>query len=258
MLFFTFTSGTTVLVIINMKYKKGTFVVVPNLDVLEGQPTEVQTIFMWLCTFADDEGQCFPSRSNLAKKCSITTKTLDKYLTQIVELGLLEKTTRKKKGGRENMSNLYQIVVKDSLGRVNDDPTPREGNDPVTISNINYTNLNIKSGVETPDKEAKKKSKKQLRLEAPFSFEVELKLLRDSTWKPNQIIHNYFVVKKYKFTNYGQFDTEIAQSKNHAIKLEGYSSKQINEAMNYCIDNMKDIPWNLSTVVKIIANVVNT
>jgi hypothetical protein len=238
-----------------MKYDKGTFVVVPNLQWLENKPPELQVLFFWICSFANENGQCFPSRRSLAKKSGMSIRTIDKYLLELVELGLIDKTVRNKKGTKENTSNLYQIMLPDALPSATDNTTPSASLIPITIPSINYTHLtNISTNVDVP---TKKKSKAQLRLETPFSLEVELRRLYDDKWVGNNIIHNYFRAKKFSFTNYGQFDTEYNQSKPHANKLLGYSSKQINEAMQYCNTNMKDIPWNLSTVVKIISNVVN-
>jgi hypothetical protein len=136
-----------------MKYKKGTFVVVPNLDILDGKPTELQTLFMWLCSYANDDGQCFPSRKALASKCGVTIKTMDKYLNILIELGLIEKTLRKKVGTKENTSNLYQVIVVDIQPSVNDTTTGSHPNDPVTIPSINYTNLTIIQPEVVPVKE---------------------------------------------------------------------------------------------------------
>lgn len=144
-----------------MKYKKGTFVIVPNLDILEGKPTEMQTLFMWICSYANDEGQCFPSRSVLSRKCGVTIKTIDKYIKVLVELGILEKTLRRKEGKKENTSNLYQIATPENITTLpteTNDPTPSETitttpshpNDPVTISNITIPNITISTELTLP------------------------------------------------------------------------------------------------------------
>lgn len=138
-----------------MKYEKGTFTIVPNLDVLEGTKPELQTIFMWLCSFSDKEGQCFPSRAKLGRVCGIkSVRTIDKYLTELIELGLISKTKRKKKGSEENSSNVYQILevrANDSVGGANKSTTPGAFNDttpgafnvPITISNRTIPNRTI-------------------------------------------------------------------------------------------------------------------
>lgn len=134
-----------------MKYKKGTFVVIPNLDKLDGLKTEAQVLFMWICSYANDDGTCYPSRKSLSNKCGFTVKTVDKYMTVLIENGLISKTIRKKENSNENISNLYQVELPDTLPSVLESTYPRESeggtgshpNDPVTIPNINYTNLTI-------------------------------------------------------------------------------------------------------------------
>jgi len=131
-----------------MKYKKGTFVVVP-IDRLELVPAMAQALFMWLCKYADEDGTCFPSRKKLAGHLSCDMRTVDKHLGFLCEIGVLTKTTRKKAGSKENMSNLYHIQIipqveqEMPLGSEVFVPTPSEENVPVTISNINYTNSTI-------------------------------------------------------------------------------------------------------------------
>ncbi len=127
-----------------MKYKKGTFVVVPNTEYLNGKPQAQQLLFFWLCYHANEDGQCFPSRAKLAREISCTTKTVDNYI-KVLELdGVIEKTTRKISGKKENMSNLYQILQVENVETLRGettDPTPSEPSDPVTIPNLNYTHL---------------------------------------------------------------------------------------------------------------------
>lgn len=129
-----------------MKYKKGTFVVVPNTEYLIGKPQAQQLLFFWLCYHADESGQCFPSRAKLSKEIGCTTKTVDNYI-KVLELdSVIEKTIRKISGKKENMSNLYQILQVENVDTPRSettDPTPREPSDPVTIPNLNYINSTI-------------------------------------------------------------------------------------------------------------------
>lgn len=129
-----------------MKYKKGTFVVVPNTEYLKGKPQALQLLFFWLCYYADEEGRCFPSRGKLAKLMSCTNKTVDNYI-KVLELdGVIEKTIRRKEGTKENKSNLYQILQVENVETLPSEtttPTPSEPSDPVTIPSINYTYLTI-------------------------------------------------------------------------------------------------------------------
>lgn len=95
------------------KYEKGTFVVVPNKNVLKGLSPNLQIIFFWVCSFADENGVCWPSRSTIAKNSGIGKQTVDKHIKNLVELGFL--TKEKRKDGAKNMTNVYQIMVIDGV-----------------------------------------------------------------------------------------------------------------------------------------------
>jgi hypothetical protein len=239
-----------------MKYKKGTFVVVPNIDILSGRNTEVQTLFMWLCNFADENGQCFPSRKLLAEKCGLGVRTIDKYIDMLIELRLIEKKKRFNKKKNEFSSNLYQVVIPPALPSATDDTTPSATNIPITIPNINYTHLTNNNNTTKVDVE-KKKTKKQIREETPYVFKEELELLGNDKWKVKKIIYNYFIKKKFVFENRKQFDVAVLRNLRPAQLLEGYTSLQIDNTMNYCEKNYKDFGWSLETVAKRIAEVAN-
>lgn len=224
-----------------MKYKKGTFTVVPNLQYLAGKPPEMQTVFFWVCSYANDDGKCFPSRSALASKAGMSIRTVDKYMEQLVELGILTKTPRLKKGTIENTSNLYQIMLPDSSPSENDSTTPSASLIPVTIPSINNTNLTT-----TPPKAVEKE----------FNFKEEMQKLIESTWKPNKIMWSYFTKKKFVFENHAQMKSEIGRCKKPAIELQGYNSKQIEDTMDYCQEKWQE-QWSLYAVVKQIANVIS-
>lgn len=237
-----------------MKYKKGTFVVVPNIDVLSGKNTEVQTLFMWLCNFADENGQCFPSRKLLAEKCGLGIRTIDKYIDMLIELRLVEKKKRFNKKKKEFSSNLYQVVIPHALPSATDDTTPSATNIPITIPSINYTH--ITQEVSTANKEVKK-TKKQIREETPYVFKEELELLRTHSWIPKKIVFNYFLRKGFTYENRKQFDSAVGRNLKPALQLEGYTSSQIDKTMDYCEKNYKDFGWTLETVVKRISEVAN-
>lgn len=122
-----------------MKYKKGTFVVVPNLDELRGKQSEMQSIYLWICQHADSEGICFPKKATLSRESGCSHNTVDKYLKKLVEDGFLEIKQRKTKEGK-NTSNEYQLLI---MGRGIEDSgssiPPNTGSQ--TISSINYTHL---------------------------------------------------------------------------------------------------------------------
>jgi hypothetical protein len=94
-----------------MKYKKGSFITVPNREQLEGIPATAQCLFMWLCYHANQDGKCFPSRKRLAELCCVSIDMIDKMVKILEEKTLLLKTKRKKKGKNENHTNIYEILI---------------------------------------------------------------------------------------------------------------------------------------------------
>lgn len=144
-----------------MKYEKGTFVVIPNINALDGKPSEMQSIFTWLCVYANDDGKCFPARRTLANKAGCNLKSVDKYLDQLIQDGFISKETRYKDNSKELLSNMYQILVKQDVPPETVQPSTENGTTPstengaVTIPINNYTNLtNITdTSNEVPDQE---------------------------------------------------------------------------------------------------------
>lgn len=94
-----------------MKYQKGTFITVPNFQVLSGVDGQAQVLFMWLCRYADEDGQCFPSVSTLAKNCGVSEATIKRKMIVLVESGFITRIFRKNKKTGANASNLYQIML---------------------------------------------------------------------------------------------------------------------------------------------------
>lgn len=92
-----------------MKYERGTFIVVPNREALAGLPPHVQAVFLWLCFFANQDGECFPSRATLSAKAGVSLRTVDSSLKVLEQKAFIEKKNRK--DGNEKISNLYTVLV---------------------------------------------------------------------------------------------------------------------------------------------------
>jgi len=221
-----------------MKYEKGTFMVVPNKNHLRGKPSEMQSIYFWLCDHINDDGNCFPSRTKIAKEAGCGIRTVDKYLKQLVEEGFVEITLRKKSGTQENMSSLYQVMLLNALPSVKKNTTPSVKKDIVTVPSINSTHLTTNTPTVAP----------------PFSFQEELEKLQTSSWKPNKIIALYFSKKGFQFQNRAQWKSEYNRNLRPSKDLEGYSGAQIDRVMNYLEESSQGkYEWKLETVVKNIA-----
>jgi|GEM_PF-1838218 len=92
-----------------MQYIKGDFITVPNKSALIGKKPHLVATFFWLCSFADENGACFPAYKTIAKYSGIHKRTVIRNVAELVEMGMLKKTARL--NNDENSSNYYQILL---------------------------------------------------------------------------------------------------------------------------------------------------
>lgn len=129
-----------------MKYIAGTFFQIPNkhcLDKLE--PTQA-LLYMWLCFFSDQDGDCFPSIKTLAAKMGRCESYTRKILSKLLKSGLVTSEIRKRDDGSQS-SNIYHISLSPEMVS----PLTREGGDPLTeerpltkpIRNENFPSENL-------------------------------------------------------------------------------------------------------------------
>lgn len=241
-----------------MKYKKGTFVIIPNKDKLRGKPSEMQSIYFWLCEHANNTGGCFPTKKTLMDEAGCSHNTLDKYLAQLVSDGFLSMKNRHKKGTNELTSNYYQILIVPENPKMGQ-PTTNNGltgtpkNGLETVSSINSNQITtVSTKVESPDSPFKVKTTPLI-----FSYEEELNELKESEEKYKKIIALFFMRKGWKFENRMQYKTAYKRVKKSAEDLEGYNSEQLTKAFEYCEDNYGDFNWGLETCIKIMPKIIN-
>lgn len=112
-----------------MKYQKGTFIIVPNKEALRGMNVHMQAVFLWLCSYADENGVCFPSRKRLAKDIKCSLRTIDWTIHRLQAANLIESIKRKDPNNPgKNLTNLYQIMIPGVDGEVAQDM--HEGSEP--------------------------------------------------------------------------------------------------------------------------------
>lgn len=98
-----------------LKYQKGTFLVIPNKGSLAGMRPNDQVVYFWICSFADDQGTCFPSRNKLSEVTGMSSRAVFSSIEALEEKGLLKKNIRKAPKD-EYLSNEYQILIKEEGG----------------------------------------------------------------------------------------------------------------------------------------------
>jgi len=96
-----------------MRYEKGNFIPVPNKSELKKLDAQSQVLFMWLCSFSDEKGQCYPSVSRLAECCGLSRKTIIERVKILIDKGFLTKSHRFSDNSQQ--SNLYQIHLLPSV-----------------------------------------------------------------------------------------------------------------------------------------------
>lgn len=235
-----------------MKYKKGTFVVVPNMNYLSGKPTGYQALFMWLCKYADENGICYPSKKKLAENLGCDIRTISRYINQMVKDETITKTKRRKEGDVTNKSNLYQIQQQDkNVEAGGHNVLQQQDTDvPVTIPIKNSIHLTQIVGGANEGKSKDKALEK-----VPYSFIGELTKLRDSPRHDMKVIALYWSSKGFVFENEDQFKVGLKRELKAAQLLKGYSGEQIAQAIDYCKRNYDT--WTLETVSKRISDLIN-
>ena len=92
---------------------------------------------------------------------------------------------------------------------------------------------------------------------ATFSFEEELKRLKESRRYDFKVIALYWKKKGLVFENPKQFNSNLKRELRPAKALTGYTGEQVLRAINYCMDKYAEVGWTLETVGKRIADIVN-
>lgn len=105
-----------------MKYERGSFITVPSREVLSGLHPTAQSLYMWLCAYANETGTCYPARKTLAKNVGCSETMIDKMVDLLIEHELLK--IKGRKDGDRQLSNLYTVLIQP--------PLPQSGTPPTT------------------------------------------------------------------------------------------------------------------------------
>lgn len=135
----------------SIKFKPGTFCTVP-IEMIKGKKYYIQIVFVWLCHHANKDCQCFPSLSVLSQECNLSKPTVIKAINELLSLGFLIKTNRKRRDTNESDSNLYTLLIKDINSEVvnqidnvvNEIDNSGKGDLPQVVNEVdsNYNQLN--------------------------------------------------------------------------------------------------------------------
>jgi len=65
-------------------------------------------VYVCLCCYSDEKGQSSPSRSEIAKKCSICVQVVDKAISELIRNKFLIKINKEDEFGGKG-TNLYTV-----------------------------------------------------------------------------------------------------------------------------------------------------
>jgi len=74
----------------------------------QGLPPTPKLVLMALADAADDHGVCWPSVTTLARKCSVSPRTVQRMLKLLVDQQLLVAESRHRQSGARS-SNRYRL-----------------------------------------------------------------------------------------------------------------------------------------------------
>ena len=72
-------------------------------------PSGQKMVLLALCDHANDDGECYPSQKNLAKKCSMSSRAISNHIKWLHDCGILESERRQTTNVRK--SNRYFISL---------------------------------------------------------------------------------------------------------------------------------------------------
>ncbi len=73
----------------------------------KGLSTTEKFIFLMICNYTDENGECYPSVDRLAEDCVVNERTVRRVIKSLCEKGYIRKTERFKNGVQT--SNLYHV-----------------------------------------------------------------------------------------------------------------------------------------------------
>jgi len=185
------------LILNNMKWEKWLFTVVHQIKQLSWMPPILQTAYMWICYYSNQEWYCFPSQKLLAENCWVSINAIRKYLAELEKIWLIKRERRYK--DNMELSSIYQLVIGISQGvggvyqQVGEGIAP--DGDGTISTELNPKELDSNNPENTEDKEIpdtkynKKEWEDFSKQEWFASYTARVLLARK--WKPDETIEEF-------------------------------------------------------------------
>lgn len=239
-----------------MKYERGSFITVGSRDTLRGLHPTAQALYMWLSSYANETGNCFPSRKTLANDVGCSEDTVDKMLVMLVENGLISKEMRFSGGSQS--SNMYTVLIKGG-SRQNRPPQPyttaplpaRIGTNSNQLTKTTEGANEVREVIIDLEKEEKIFARV---IPSPYSVEVAQEMWSDGELRL-QVLNWYFRESGLwaKATNRFKLKALMARHNSAAVRIARaeWTPRELNDAKKKISQNEKlDGEWTLETVEK--------
>lgn len=187
-------------------------------------------LYCALCRYADNNGQAFPSMRRLAKDCSVSKTTVDKYLKELVDKGLIEKLESDKKFNQYRIMDWIDFVGKSTVPAdgIEDDIVPA---DSTTVP---------ADGIETVPADGTKEDHNKKTYNKPLSDTQD----NDGKWTAKDIEYKLTMhLSKLIDENHDYAKTPTNSSKDiqkwitpidRLMRLDGAKAHHIRQTMDWC------------------------
>jgi hypothetical protein len=269
-----------------MRYIKGDFITIPNKNALMGLGVYEQAVFLWLCSYADEEGTCYPSLKAIASNCGCSKDAVRDALAMLCESGLLK--VEPQFDGDRQTTNLYKIMLVSGVAAGGGLPTARVGGSSqqgtgVADTDTNYIHKNSIHKKEgsvasqpplshggslsteiAPDMQYEEvdedgnaikrlKRGRAFRVQPAWSFDDTMQQLRRSKTRIDQVVWLYLTHKERIYRSQTEWEQERTGLMKAAKPLvdADFTPADLREAFIY-MDKVawKDQSWSLFNVFK--------
>ncbi len=76
----------------------------------ENLPSRAKIVYINLKDRADKDGKCFPSLGKISKDTSLSKRTVQRAIDDLIRCGLVSKEARKREWDKGDSSNFYYIL----------------------------------------------------------------------------------------------------------------------------------------------------
>ncbi len=211
------------------------FTIIPNYIVNHSTVYE-QAIYLYMKRVAGEEGTCWMSAMEIAKRLDCSRNTVAKYQKKLVERGWIEVIGKRATGETNQQTIEYRIIDLWSLNiRHYEEKSKRSNGErlPLSIQPMNESAQLVndkRSTIEHKEEPLKKKEEVKAQIaEVPMTLKEFVKWCETSPHKHIRIIGNWADTIEPDFQTKNQWEAFIRRNVRPAKNLEPFEDKRLIE-----------------------------